>query len=262
MYEEVNVSALIRQILTNFLMSMANGLSIDSFLTSNDEVNRLLREFQNLRESNESLLEVNESLNQTNLSLQEQIENATLIMDAQEVAMARNNNSEAISLLLNAIDILGGVQGGNVLVTEDTVEEETATPAVEEITEEVVEEVLAPVDDAHEDDDIDEIFGTTSTTPYEETTEEPVGQEPDYDGIDDEDFEFDDEDLEQEAQETSAEITIVKNPEITDNFVSIEDSYMRIFICVRYSHLPYHYTVDGVRYKFVVEGSQTVAVRV
>ena len=261
--EQTDLRLLLRTILTNFLMSMATGTSIDDFLTNNDQVHQLLGLFEELQTEN--------------LSLESTINRATEIIDAQEQSLKQGAAlplQEITLLLSRAMDLLGGshnaTPNGGTFDNASYIEysigeaelEVNTEPTVGEVDEvnteptvgEVELEVNIPEEEHHEishesgDSDGDTLAGVDA--PVEEILQE--------------DFDLEDEDLDNAPQPLAHEATeeIVKNPEITEEFTSLDNSHMVTFISVRYSHLPYHYTVGNVRYKLVISGSQIVSTRV
>ena len=245
--EEINISALIRRMLTSFLISMANGTSIDQFIQGNDDVRRFISDYLNLSESRLSLCNQIEDL-------QEQITRATDIMEAQALSINNDNREEMRSLLMRALSLLGEEPEELTRALERDEEVREADDSVvynpDLYTIHYVENESEDVDDEDVDDeDVDD-------EDVDVDVEDIDVDDEDVD-LDDEDLDLDDEDLENVVeQDQIEEVSIVKHPDITDNFVSLEDSHMKMFICVRYSYLPYHYTVNGVRFKLVVDGSQ------
>lgn len=248
----VDLRSLMRTILTNFLMSMASGISMNDFLTVNDHVQQLIRLFEELQE--------------VNSSLSAQINNATEIMESQEQALQQRANlplPEITSLLSRALVLLGGAQPfeGDRLMSEDILGRTTGTVTdTQYIIRDVGIEVNIPdteelVEEVDFDGDIDGDILEEDSTPVEDIP---------YEEVDEDDFDLEDEDLDDVPQPVSQDASeeIVKNPEITENFTDVEDSHMVTFIGVRYSHLPYHYTIGNVRYKLVINGSQIVSTRV
>lgn len=237
--ETVNVSALIRQILVNYLMFTASGGSLDEFLAGSQEVSALVDRYDTLNER------VLDTLVQLDTERVERLQ-ADALREAQPIV----NNAEAIELIARALELLAS--------PTPQVEEETPQPVVAEAPQPVVEEapqvtVATATTEAtaveFADEDFDEI--------EDEILEEEILAEID------EDFEFnlDDEDLDTSSDEVQeqVEVDLIKNPDIVEGFVSIEDTNMVMLVFVKYSHLPYHYTVDGARYKFVVNGSQIIS---
>ena len=98
----------------------------------------------------------------------------------------------------------------------------------------------------------------SATITQEQVDPHQVGETPESNQSDDE-FDFDDEDLET-SNEPAPEVSgIVKHPEIIEEFDNLENHNLIMYIFARYSHLPYHYILDGVRHKFLLSGSQIIS---
>lgn len=252
----VDIRSLLRTILTNFLMSVATGVSMNDFLTVSDQVHQLIRLFEELQADNSSL--------------SAQINSATEIMESQEQALQQRADlplPEITSLLSRALVLLGGAQPveDNPSAPEDIFGRTTGivtgtvagTPYIIrdvgiDFTIPDTEELVETVDF---DGDIDGDMLEEDSIPVEDIP---------YEEVDEDDFDLEDEDLDDVLQPVSQDASeeIVKNPEITEDFTNVENSHMVTFIGVRYSHLPYHYTIGDVRYKLVINGSQIVSTRV
>ena len=242
--ELLNIIEALQGILRGFLLSVVAGTTQEEFLRTNETVLRVINEVNSLREQVEQLREENEELTERINTLTG--ENSELRARPQQMQHQRT----VVALLERAMTLINSeLQVGSFSETDTANGEEMLVVGlvdgdltIEDIedTEDIeysdLYEAANPDDDDDDDDDDD--------------TEEAL--------VDSEHIDFEDEDL--VTQETAVpEGTVVKNPDITEDFTRLDDSHMVGFIFVRYSHLPYHYTLNGVRYKLVLAGSQVVS---
>jgi hypothetical protein len=174
-------------------------------------------------------------------------------MTAQEERMNRNTNQEAVSLLLRAVEILGGTSEPSEVVYQTGEQIHETVQSAQEVE---------PIT-ASDIDDFDDMYESDEVEDENLVSEDSVLEDEDLDSLYSDEFDLEDEDLEEEdVVQPTQEIVITKHPEITDNFVNPRDPHMNTLIFVRYSHLPYHYISEGIRYKLVLNGSEIVSSRV
>ena len=238
--EVLDAMVTIQLMLREFLFSIASGTSQEAFLRDSQNVAQLINEINELRATVNSLRVENEDLESRLDLAQDQVSD-----------LRDNHDAEVRSLLERALGLIG--RGSDATATATHVDG-WATQTALDPTDNV--EVLIGLEEEDLDEDFDDLYEAANPDDGYDDDDDDSDDE-----INDEDFDFDDEDLETRADTVPAG-TITKNPEITENFVSLEDSHLTMFIFVRYSHLPYHYTMNGVRYKLLLAGSQIVSTTV
>jgi len=278
----------IREILVSFLASIAGGETVEYFLTNNPDVqilytdidsinlekNRIRTELDELREIVENI-----GISQNNSELE------TILVHALELVRG-NQGDQSTPETVDAASIQrdpSSIQGTTSIWTAAA--NPTAAPnPTDDITdtepEHGPEDPLHPaelsigVDLAIPEPPVQEeeeggtvrIINTDPDSARPESTvqEEEVREDDDFD--DEDEFNLDDEDLEEletsSEQQVGSTEHIVKHSEIVEDFNNIEDTNMLMFIFVRYSHLPYHYTLNDIHYKLVLNGSQIISTAV
>ena len=210
---------------------MANGIALESFLNESEPVRRISGEVERLTDIAISL---NELLRQTRLELETVASRPAVVDPAVTELLER-----ALVLLNGTGQTPPAATPSQPAPAQRPLAPQTPTPSNQSDLDDFFD--LYPNGDSHRDS---EEVGDTDGDDVEVAVEL--------------DFDLDDEDLDYILSETTSG-DLTKNPEITEGFTDLEDSNMTMFVFVRYSHLPYHYTIDGVRYKLVLSGSQIVS---
>jgi FtsZ-binding cell division protein ZapB len=275
----INVSEQLKEILTQFVASMISdegALTRDQFLYSNSHAIRLVGIFEDLRNENTSLMadnadlrdeigylrNENTSLMTDNADLRDEIGSLRQRMEEQERNTAINNNvRESVLLLERALNLLGGSAQSSGLPVYESIPRDEDIDLDRELAPETEEtatiEYFTP-------DPLDIETEHDSEEENEEENEEEYDSEEDmeYENFDEDSLDLEDEDLESVQPEVSSPTPIIKNPEIAEDFTSVDNIPMVTLVFVKYSHLPYHYHIGDVRYKIVLNGSQIVSVTV
>ena len=245
MQRQVNESVkyYLKQIIREYLGSQVSEhpLSLGDLVDSSTTTSSLIAEFQ------EYVNIINEKENEVSL-LTETVDNLNL-------QMTNASNSTNNDLLYSVREML--------LASLALVESEISLPLVE-------------------DERPDEVSDTEQVQPISRIAQQyvEVSDVDHYDDIfenddDDDDLDMfenddDDDDLDMYVAndvvsgERSSELDmsentdITKNPLIQEQWDSLNDEGKVSFIFVRYSHLPYHYTANGVRYKLTLLGGSQI----
>jgi hypothetical protein len=230
----IDIDALLSQIVRSYLLSAVSGASLESFIRHDENADILRSEFSRIRETlEEREQELEDVRSQLTVAVSSNsITHSRTIKALLERALTLMDNND-----LHALE--------NLQVEEDVMLE----------FEDLYDIEVNP--EPHEEEEL-----VTFVPQEAESVQEAESQELDLD-LEDEDFDLEDEDLDgsQSTPLTSSE-DLTKNPEISENFTNLEDGNMVMLVYVKYSHLPYHYISDGLRRKFVLNGSQIVSATV
>jgi len=265
----LNLTSTLRTVLTAYLQALAAGQTMVQFLESNEVVRDLIQEVTAEVNSIVRLTQQMETFRQRN---QELIgESLTLRREYDELLARPSVSRDPLVLLETALDILR--QRPVTVMAFEPAREEVQSNTPQQDPSILHEDESEDESESDDEFELEDLFEDTEDSFEEEEEEEeyeepstPVSPAPSTPRSSDEThiieseshFNLDDE-LEQSTQTPVLSDEFAKNPEIRENLDGLENDHMIRFVFVRYSHLPYHYTVSGTRYKFILNGSQVIS---
>ncbi len=241
---------IVERIIRGFLQSIASGMSLETFIDTNEHVISLKEELVRVGE----LFDENENmLNQVRSDLAERSTQAADNFDQR--------NQMIRTLLNNALSLLSEGNSNEDHQPEVVRETPLRDSSADDQSDTDTDDFRSLYDSSESADRSDVDQRPSMPAPVRPApVEEPSDNEDDFSLSDDIDLEDEDlDDLVDVTSQASPSQDISKHPNITENFIGLEDSNMIMLVYVKYSHLPYHYVMSGSRYKLTLNGSQLIS---
>jgi hypothetical protein len=279
----LNPSVAIRRILLSYLNSLPTGTSIDTFIQQQDVLG-LVQDISSISEEVRSAsqiifskdLEIErlslliDTLMQENQLLTNQISNAQVVdtsriielMEAALALLVRNHTAHIATPEHSTASVTSTVSDSGVVIYPD--EDNPVVDPEDDNDESSDDDDDDDNDESSDDDDDDDDDDDESSDDDDDDDDDDESSDDDDDDDDEssddagsptEEINFDDEDLARaQPIQTTPVAGFLKNPNIRENLVDFEDENMNMFVYVGYSHLPYHYILNGVHYRFALSG--------